>query len=403
MQLKLQALSATSDNKTEPKLINTGNSQPLATPSTVPSFYILNPTSLAKGNAVQLLIADTLNLKPDIILITESWLKKCHSADMINIPDYNLFRHDRQKRKGGGVCVFINSKFICEKLSFPATCSMLYEFIWLRVNVSVNNSFILCAIYHPPNSSLRYNASDLLNNISKILDQCTTVFPDDYIVLSGDINTLNMTDLATEHGLEQIVTEPTHGNKILDKFYTNRPDLFPSTTVQLSSIKTKHKAVIIEPETPNCQQTNTPRRVCYIYDTRDQFIKNLASELADYKWTNVLPMSNIDQKYNSFISHCQELINKHIPKRKITLGLKDPYFISPLVKKLLRKRNKLNHLYGKLDEAAAISVKIGQLIAENKQKLMEKASHGDIETLWKAVNTTANKNSVQSSHRIRKH
>ena len=76
----------------------------------------------------------------------------------------------------------------------------------------------------------------------------------------------------------------------------------------------------------------------------------------------------------------------------MTLGRRDPYFISPLVKKLLRKRNKLNHS-GKTGEAAALSVKINELVAENKQKLIEKASNGDIKTLWKTVNTTANKKS----------
>ncbi len=292
--------------------------------------------------------------------------------------------------------MYINSAFLCENLPFPATRSTTYKFVWLRITVSTNNSFILCAIYHPPNNSLRYNAGDLLNEISNILDQCTAAYPDDYFVISGDVNSLNTADLVTEHGLEQLITEPTHGNKILDKFFTNRPDLFPGITIQLSSIKKKHKAIIIEPElrttTVTRQQTNTPRRVCYFYDTRDQFMKNLASELTDYKWSDILSSSNIDNKYNSFISHCLELITKHIPKRKITLGLKDPYFISPLVKKLLRKRNKLCR-NGKLEEAAALSVKINELVAENKQKLMEKASNGDVKTLWKTVNTTANKNS----------
>jgi hypothetical protein len=50
---------------------------------------------------------------------------------------------------------------------------------------------------------------------------------------------------------------------------------------------------------------------------------------------------------------------------------RDPYFISPLVTKLLRKRNKLCR-NGKLEEAAAFNVKINELVAENKQKLWRK-------------------------------
>ena len=315
---------------------------------------------------------------------------------MFSIPDFTLFRRDRPKRKGGGVCVYVKSAFQCDILPFSGIESTVFEFIWLRITVSTNNSFILCALYHPPNSSFTlYQAGDLVIKINSILDHCTATFPDDYFVLTGDLNSLNMTDVVTEHGLDQLVTKPTHGHKILDKFFTNRPDLFKGVTLLPSSIKTNPKALLVQPEALHAdnsqQQPNSPPRVCYFYDTREQFMKNLASELLHYNWSDhpIITDGEIDIMYNSFLLKCKNLILKHIPKRKVTLGRNDPYFVSPLVKKLLRKRNKLCHR-GKVAEAAALSVKINELVAENKQKLMEKASNGDTKTLWKAISTTSN-------------
>ena len=67
-----------------------------------------------------------------------------------------------------------------------------------------------------------------------------TVF---FFVLTGDLNTLNMRDLQTQFGFEQMVNLRTDGGNILDLFITNRPDMF-NVQVEQSLISTKHKAII---------------------------------------------------------------------------------------------------------------------------------------------------------------
>jgi len=50
--------------------------------------------------------------------------------------------------------------------------------------------------------------------------------------------------LEEKFGFDQLVQTSTHGNNILDKVFTNRPDLF-QTTVHQSLLKTKHLAVTV--------------------------------------------------------------------------------------------------------------------------------------------------------------
>ena len=51
--------------------------------------------------------------------------------------------------------------------------------------------------------------------------------------------------LEINFGFAQVVTKPTHGNNILDKFFTSRPDI-TEVEVFASLIKTKHHAVFVK-------------------------------------------------------------------------------------------------------------------------------------------------------------
>jgi len=100
----------------------------------IPSVYLLNPTSLAKPNAIELLTTDVNAYGADVVVITESWLKKRHPDSMFNIPGYNVFRRDRPKRKGGGVAIYIRDGIeasVCKELN---TSNTRFELLWIRIS-----------------------------------------------------------------------------------------------------------------------------------------------------------------------------------------------------------------------------------------------------------------------------
>ena len=74
---------------------------------------LLNGTSLAKPNAVQLLHTELVQLDCDCALITETWYTKKHQDTLVGIPNYTLFRRDRLRGKGGGVCAYVRSSITC--------------------------------------------------------------------------------------------------------------------------------------------------------------------------------------------------------------------------------------------------------------------------------------------------
>jgi len=75
--------------------------------------FLLNATSLAKPNAVQLLHTELVQLDCDCALITETWYTKKHQDTLVGIPNDTLFRRDRLRGKGGGVCAYVRSSISC--------------------------------------------------------------------------------------------------------------------------------------------------------------------------------------------------------------------------------------------------------------------------------------------------
>ena len=89
---------------------------PEDTDSSLLRCYVINARSLRKNNAVQLLDTELRAVDGDVAAITETWLSKKVNSAHINIPGYNFFRQDRQRRKGGGVGAYVRRQRLCVHL-----------------------------------------------------------------------------------------------------------------------------------------------------------------------------------------------------------------------------------------------------------------------------------------------
>ena len=69
-----------------------------------------------------------------------------------------------------------------------------------------------------------------------------------------------------EFGMIQIVKQSTHADYILDKFFTNRPDLFDNCRVVTSLIPIKHKAILINCDSEPTVKAKMEKRVIKFFD-----------------------------------------------------------------------------------------------------------------------------------------
>ena len=146
---------------------------------------------------------------------------------------------------------------------------------------------------------------------------------------------------------ETINTQQMH-SRTLDKFLTNRPDLFQSVSVLSSIVKTDHKAVLVKPtasQSSDLPRTNTQAHVkSVMYNHSPVHIGNLCKALENYSWTGLLlaiehKTVDVDTAFAEFNAIVNYFVEKYIPSRTVCIKPKDPAFITPAIKYYLRKRN----------------------------------------------------------------
>jgi len=185
----------------------------------------------------------------------------------------------------------------------------------------------------------------LLQNFAVLSKLLITNDASPVIVVTGDFNSLSTGFLEQDYGLTQLVCTATHGNKVLDKILTNRPDLFTAVVCK-SLVKTKHSAVIVGPD--RCFTMNTGRScnrtVVSIYDHRTHHIDRLRCAIGLFNWSVVTLEDDITVMYSRFLSELLNLVKVCVPVNRVRLGPRDPPFITPLIKFLLRNRNRQSPL-----------------------------------------------------------
>ena len=84
---------------------------------------------------------------PDVVCITETWLSEEISNVELSIPNYHIFRLDRN-RHGGGVIVYVISSFSAKViLAGPSDLQLIV------ISVSCRNiSYCIGVFYRPPSS-----------------------------------------------------------------------------------------------------------------------------------------------------------------------------------------------------------------------------------------------------------
>ena len=163
--------------------------------------------------------------KPSIICITESWLTPDVSSDLLIIFGYILFRNDRQDdssdtRRGGGTLVYVHLS-LCPALvdvPFHLCKPRGIECTIVKFNdIESSLAFMLC-LYVPP--GLR---SDSFQAVKQFIIDCLDCFlcekPNATLYLCGDFNRYDMSFLDDHFNLTNIVSTPTFGNAVLDKFF----------------------------------------------------------------------------------------------------------------------------------------------------------------------------------------
>ena len=169
--------------------------------------------------------------------------------------------------------------------------------------------------------------------------------------------------------VNEIVNVATHNDNILDQFITNRSDLFVVQVAQ-SLVKTKHKALIEINLKAECAHAmpRPSRTIVQLWNYTPMAASLLRQALSHYNWNGVntaieCRSDSIDAVYNDYTDNVKWHLNTTVPICNVSMRERDPSYVTPRIKILLRKRNKLRRA-GKIEHADCTSVKINRLITK---------------------------------------
>ena len=300
------------------------------------SIYMINATSLAKPHALQHLAIDLIQHNTDIAIVTETWLKNHHSTELYHIDDYICHRRDRQRRRGGGVAIFAKADMKSE-LFIPPGDRDEFEILWIKVDRPTGSNHYVGALYHPPKPV--YCVSDLVSFIESTLDyimasDVSTSPP--LISLSGDFNQLNHIDILSL-GLLPAFYAPTHKGHNLDRIYVSQPAYSNAKVVQ-STVVTEHRAVVARDDNNCIVDFNKKTNTATIRLRTPRQHAAVLSHLQTYSWDSVCSATEVQQAADLFYDQMKTIVDDYYPMSTITTTSRDPGFVTPEVKSMLRKK-----------------------------------------------------------------
>ena len=321
------------------------------------------------------------DLKPDIVILTETWCHDQLSNEILNIPGYNIDpnlrkdRTDTDNGRGGGIIVYTKSG-----LTILPNNDIKSDFIqYVSFDVHCNNhlqNFI--AIYRSPNSS-DTNTDKLCNIVSDHMNTNS--------IMIGDINLPNIDwpnnisdrkgkmflDTTSENHVMQVVDFPTHNKgNILDLILTKSPEQIDNLTKLDFLGNSDHNMILFDVKCDFSQVKTTE----LIYDWSKADFDSYRYELDSINWNTFFNNCDSEEMWLKLKSKLNELQDIYVPK-KLRRSSNQPAWMNRKLLQQIRKKRRVfkqwkdSNLNAKLDEYIKLSKSV-QKSTKNAKKTFER-------------------------------
>ena len=316
-----------------------------------------NVRSVTKNfESLKELLAES-NVTFPIIGLVETWLKdKPHNYYHLN--GYNLELCNRQNKKGGGVCLYVDEKISYKvRVDINELNHLKYtECLFIEIERDKLQNIVIGIIYRPPDQ----NIVDFNNYVDKLLNKITGQ-ENKLLFMMGDynINLLNndvheptgeFVDILTSYSLYPSILKPTRithkSATLIDNIFTN--NYAAQTSGILLSDISDHLSIFVSTNL-NVLNKNGNKPDVEIRDTSKQNIDVFKCKLSSVNWDDICGHHDANICYNNFIDKSNKLYNECIPKKVMKIyrtknrSPKAPWITYSLLNCIRRK----NRLYKK--------------------------------------------------------
>ena len=285
----------------------------------------------------------------DIGVFTETWATDNTIDSLVNTFDnYIMFHLIRSncKRASGGVSIFVKDTIPATRLdvNVPNHLEIIYVSVTpKRLPRSVSTIFF-CGVYFPGTTS-EYAPSqeDILLHLTETIQSFYTKYDSPLIMLLGDFNDLDITDLCEICLLKQVVNVYTRDTSILDLIMTNIDNQLYREPVSLPSIgNSDHLCVLYVPE-EYIAPKDTKEKIMVRKFYKSAMIE-FGSWISRFDWSLLFEIKNVNDKVAYFSAVTWLMVDKYFPLKKVLISSTDKEWMTPKIKLLIQKRQKAHKL-----------------------------------------------------------
>ena len=324
------------------------------------TFRVLYCNARSLLNKLEDLKAVCADVKPDFILINETWANGDLDKAFFNLPGYEIVarndRRDTSQGIGGGLLVYGSldvvgnvTEFSCHDLDNFNQCSAI------KIQLQGRKSLVLVLLYRPHHIYKDTVVQDhaTVENNEKLCELLHKI-PKPYIVV-GDLNysQINWDVMSHNSACEKFVTSvqdnflsqhidfPTHVSGTQpDVVLSSLEDLILNVEEQPNLGKSDHSMIMLT--VAGSLPTNTTCEM--VKDWKNANIPLLREELSKMNWVTQLDSLNTLQSWDSIKGSIQEAENKSVPLKRRRISTR-PLWMQQNVMRVIRKKRRLWETY----------------------------------------------------------
>ena len=308
------------------------------------SLKILYTNAQSLPNKVNELCGIAADLKPDLILITETWCNPSIDNSLLKIPDYDVHtdlrrdREDTQHGIGGGLLVYVGPGISIINRDDAESDSRFNQYCSFDV-VGLEEKWTIYLVYRPPGSTGENNLS-----LAELVISC-----EHNSILVGDFNYPGINwsdqtadskgkvflDACTIRGLEQLVSTPTHikGNT-LDLVLTDKPDKLVTVESVGRLGRSDHEMLLLDLDVRG--RSSTEKKLTKNWRRADW--EAMRQKLAEKDWSTSLQSQDTEAAWRTFKDAVDNLVEEFVPTREYRSADRPPWMSTELIQEIRQKR-----------------------------------------------------------------
>lgn len=294
-------------------------------------------------------------------IICETWFYDCPAFDNLkrdarlgsSIEMINYVRKRKgNKNKGGGVSILFNRLKISLKKFAVKTKG--FEFVIGRGKIPNNTRPVFIIGAYISTRLKKKEVEDMIECIGMAVLKIKTEASSPYIIIGGDFNRADFTQLLTDYpDLCVSPSPPTRGNAVLDLALTNFRDEIQATQIRQplhnEEAETVSDHLVVHYEA-NLRHIHEFRRIKQKYrPMSNEKIEAAVRRIKMTVWEEVLPtMSNPDEYVAAFHKYIVEVCEEEIPWKSTWVKSTDEPWVTDALRRQVKKRQGIFREQGRI-------------------------------------------------------